>query len=414
MVTTKRSTVATGVVLFTLVAAAASMVHVSQATAQPAAVKAAGGDDLRAAFANSADIAEGKRAAEASCASCHGANGVSANKGVPHLAGQRPAYLYHEFTEYQRGARGDAAMHGAVKFLNDDALVKVAAYYASLEPSAPAVPAGGKLAPAKPDPIQAGKAAAAACAGCHGDTGVSKTAGIPSLVGLDPKYLLAAMNAYKSGARKNDAMKAVLSAATDSEISDMALFYALQKPARAPTPAAGDQAAGKAAATACSACHGNSGVGTDPATPNLAGQDAQYLAAALHAYKDGSRSDATMKALASSLDDAAARNLAAFYANQPPQPPKVNRPLTTAEWVERCDRCHGVDGNSTDPRMPALAGQRAEYLEKVLQSYRAGERKSSQMAAMSGGLTAADVESLAAYYARQRPRSVVYVILPAK
>ena len=92
---------------------------------------------------------------------------------------------------------------------------------------------------------------------------------------------------HKSGARKNDAMKAVLSAATDSEISDMALFYALQKPARAATPAAGDQAAGKAATTACTACHGNSGVGTDPATPNLAGQDAQYLAAALHAYKDG-------------------------------------------------------------------------------------------------------------------------------
>ena len=157
-------------------------------------------------------------------------------------------------------------------------------------------------------------------------------------------------------------MKAVLSASSDSEIADMALFYALQKPGRAQTSAGGDQAAGKAAATACSACHGNNGVGTDPATPNLAGQDAQYVAAALRAYKDGSRSDATMKALASSLDDAAAKNLAIFYANQQPQQPKVNRPLTTAEWVQRCDRCHGVDGNSTDPRMPALAGQRADYL----------------------------------------------------
>ena len=410
----KRSSVGIGVMLLTLLAGAASVVHVSHATAQPATVKAAGGEDLRAAFANAADVAEGKRVAEASCASCHGANGVSANKGVPHLAGQRPVYLYREFREFQRSAREDPAMHGAVKFLNDDALVKVAAYYASLEPPVPAVPAGGKPPPTKPDPIQSGKAAAAACAGCHGDTGVSKTAGIPSLVGFDPKYLVAAMNAYKTGARKSDAMKAVLSAATDSEISDMALFYALQKPARAATPVAGDQAAGKAAATACAACHGNSGVGTDPATPNLAGQDAQYLAAALRDYKDGARSDATMKALASSLDDVTAKNLAAFYANQQPQPPKVNRPLTTAEWVQRCDRCHGVDGNSSDLRMPALAGQRAEYLEKVLQAYRAGERKSSPMAAMSGALTAGDVESLAAYYARQKPRSVVYVMLPAR
>jgi cytochrome c553 len=151
---------------------------------------------------------------------------------------------------------------------------------------------------------------------------------------------------------------------------------------------------------------------TDPAIPNI--MAVAYVAVALHAYKDGSRSDATMKALASSLDEATSRNLAAFYANQQPQQPKVNRPLTTAEWVQRCDRCHGVNGNSADPRMPAVAGQRADYLEKVLHAYRSGERKSPQMAAMSGVLTAVDVESLAAYYARQKARSVVYVLLPAK
>jgi cytochrome c553 len=411
---TKRSRLAVGVTMFTLVAGVASIGHAPGVPAQAAVVKAGSGDDLRAAFANAAEVAEGKRVAEASCVGCHGPGGVSANKGVPHLAGQRPAYLYRELRIYQTGGRGDAAMGGAVKFLNDDALIKVAAYYASLEPALPGVPGGAKSAPGKPDPIQAGKAAAAPCAGCHGDTGISKTPGVPNLVGLDPKYLVMAMNAYKSGQRKHDAMKAALSAATDADVAAMALFYALQKPARAQTPTTGDAAAGKAATTACTACHGNSGVGTDPATPNLAGQDAQYVAAALRAYKDGSRSDATMKALTSALDDAAGRNLAAFYANQPPQQPKVDRPLTTAEWVQRCDRCHGVDGNSADPRMPALAGQRADYLEKVLHAYRAGERKSPQMAAMSGALTAADVESLAAHYARQKARSVVYVTLPAR
>jgi hypothetical protein len=33
---------------------------------------------------------------------------------------------------------------------------------------------------------------------------------------------------------------------------------------------------------------------------------------------------------------------------------------------------------------------------------------------MSGVLTAADVESLADFYARQKSRSVVYVVMPAK
>ena len=383
------------------------------AAAQPARVAAAKGDDLRAAFANAAEVAEGKRVATGSCASCHGANGISTTKDVPHLAGQRPTYLYLELRAYQSGARGDNAMGLAVKFLNDDALVKVAAYYASLDPALPSVPAGAKP-PAKPDSLHAGKAATATCAFCHGETGISKTPGMPSLVGMDPKYLVAVMKTYQTGQRKHDVMKAALATATESDLADMALFYALQKPARAQTPAVGNQAAGKTAAADCAGCHGNTGTSTNPATPNLAGQDAQYLAETLRAYKDGSRADETMKSLVAALDEPAIRNLAAFYANQQPLQPKVSRPLALAEWVQRCDRCHGVNGNSTDPRMPALAAQRIDYLEKVLHAYRTGERKSPQMAAMSNVLTAADVENLAAYYARQRARAVIYVSLPAR
>jgi cytochrome c553 len=237
---------------------------------------------------------------------------------------------------------------------------------------------------------------------------------MPSLVGLDPKYLVASMKAYKSGQRKNDVMKPLMAAVTDADMGNIALYYTLQKPARAQTPAAGDEAAGKAAAAACAGCHGDKGVSGNPANPSLAGQDAQYIAAALKAYKDGARSDETMKGLAAALDEAAAKNLAVFYANQQPQPTNVRKPLTTAEWTQRCDRCHGVNGNSTDPRLPALAAQRVDYLQKTLHAYRTGERKSPQMAAMSEVLTAEDVENLAAYYARQKARAVVFVMLPAK
>ena len=121
-----------------------------------------------------------------------------------------------------------------------------------------------------------------------------------------------------------------------------------------------------------------------------------------------------MKGLVAPLDDAVVKNMAAFYAAQQPQPAKVRKPLTSTEWVQRCDRCHGVDGNSTDPRMPALAGQRLDYLQQVLHAYRTGARKSPQMAAMSEALTETDVENLAAYYARQKARAMVYVILPSK
>ena len=106
--------------------------------------------------------------------------------------------------------------------------------------------------------------------------------------------------------------------------------------------------------------------------------------------------------------------MAAWYAAQQPQPPKIRKPLTSAEWAQRCDRCHGTGGNSTDPRMPALAGQRVDYLQKVLHAYRTGTRKSPQMAAMSDVLSEADVENLATWYSRQKPRAVVYVPLQGK
>ena len=384
------------------------------AAAQAAKLQAGKGDDLRAVQATPADVADGKRTADTACAGCHGASGVSSIKGVPNLAGQRPVYLYTELKAYRAGARGTNEMSAIAKPLNDQALVQLAAYYANLEPAPPAPAPSGKAAGAKPDPVQAGKAAAATCAGCHGDAGVSRTAGVPSLVGLDPKYLVAAMQAYRTGQRKNDVMKSMLASVTDAEIDNIALYYALQKPARASTAAAGDAAAGKSAAAACSGCHGESGVSATATTPSLAGQDAEYLVAALAAYKDGSRVDEAMSGIAGSLDAAAAKNVAAFYAGQQPQPTKVRRPLTTAEWVQRCDRCHGVNGNSIEPDLPALAAQRQDYLEKALHAYRTGEHKDSRMAAMSEGLTEADVENLAAYYARQKARSVVYVIVPSK
>jgi cytochrome c553 len=385
------------------------------AAAQPIRIAPGGADDLRAAYASAADLADGKRVAEASCAACHGLNGISASPGVPHLAGQRPAYLHFELRAYKSGARGDTTMGGAVKFLSDDALLKAAAYYANLEPPQPVATSGAKAAAAKPDPVQAGKAAAAGCGGCHGEGGVSKTPGMPSLVGLDPAYLVSAMKAYKAGQRKNEVMKSMLAAFTDADLGNLALYFALQKPARAQTPAPGDPAAGKAAAAdSCLGCHGDKGVSASPANPSLAGQDAQYVAAALQAYRDGSRSNAAMKPVASALDESAIKNLAAYYAAQQPQPTKVRKPLSVAEWAQRCDRCHGIDGNSTDPRLPALAAQRVDYLEKVLHAYRTGARKSPEMAAMSDVLTEGDVESLAAHYARQKARAVVYVMLPSK
>ena len=66
-----------------------------------------------------------------------------------------------------------------------------------------------------------------------------------------------------------------------------------------------------------------------------------------------------------------------------------------------------------EPGMPALAAQRVEYLELVLEAYRTGARKSQAMAAMSNMLTPENIRDLATHYSRQKARSVIYVVLPA-
>jgi cytochrome c553 len=134
----------------------------------------------------------------------------------------------------------------------------------------------------------------------------------------------------------------------------------------------------------------------------------------MRAYQDGTRTEQTMKLAAANVSDAVIADLAAYYAGQQPRQPKVVKPLTLEQWVQRCDRCHGVNGNSTDPRAPALAAQRVEYLQKAMQAYQGGQRRSSAMAAMSGSLTDADVAGLAAHYARQKARPFVFVMVPSK
>jgi cytochrome c553 len=392
-----------------LAAATSASIHQRGAAAQTTSIKT--GDELRPIYAKPADVADGKQFADSACAGCHGANGISTTTGIPDLAGQRPVYLYMALRAYQSGARINAAMNTSVKFTSDAALVKVAAYYANLDP--PQLAAGA--APTFLDPVLAGKtAAAAACAGCHGEAGVTTTPGFPSLVALTPQYLTTAMKAYRSGQRQNDTMKSMLAAIGDADIDHIALFYALQKPARAQTPAPGDQQAGKASTVGCAGCHGDQGVSSNPTTPSLAGQDGEYLVAALRAYKNGARADETMKTLAGPLDDTTMKNIAAYYAAQEPQALNVRPPSTTQEWTQKCDRCHGLNGNSTDPRIPALAAQRVEYLQTALREFQTGARSSSEMHAMSDVLSADDIKNLATYYAHQKARAVVFMPAPDK
>jgi cytochrome c553 len=68
-----------------------------------------------------------------------------------------------------------------------------------------------------------------------------------------------------------------------------------------------------------------------------------------------------------------------------------------------CAACHGVDGNSTIPQNPILAGQTARYLYLQLKDFKEGRRKDPLMSPMAANLSKADMFDLAAYYAAQKP-----------
>jgi len=84
-----------------------------------------------------------------------------------------------------------------------------------------------------------------------------------------------------------------------------------------PYGVAGDLAAGKARAVACSGCHGADGVAITQNFPNLAGQNEAYLVGAIQAYRDGQRHDPTMKAMVASLSNDDVLNLAAYFSSLP-------------------------------------------------------------------------------------------------
>ncbi len=347
------------------------------------------------------DIVAGKAIA-ASCAACHGSNGISPKDGVPFIAGQHASYIQKALLAYKEGVRKDESMQQAIGKLSEQEIADVAAYYASLEgfnsrPGEPEV-----APPADGDPFAAVKKLTAMCAGCHGEDGNSAAAATPSVAGQHDVYLIDAIEAYQDGTRAEPMMQALTKPLTRSQIEDIAYFYAAMVPRRAEASGKGDPLAGLAVTAPCAGCHGVDGNSTDPQNPRLAGLSADYLIAAVNSYQDGSRKNDVMRDQVLALRDQDVADLAAYYASKEPQALPIRKPLTLGEWTARCNRCHGPKGNSTDPRFPVLAGQDESYLAKAMALYHAGDRPNELMFAMSFLMTESDIEKLAAYYAQQR------------
>lgn len=76
--------------------------------------------------------------------------------------------------------------------------------------------------------VAAGKAKAAACAGCHGANGQG-VAPNPPLAGMAAEKFVEAMKDYKSGKRNNALMKSIATPFSDQDLENMGAYYASLK-----------------------------------------------------------------------------------------------------------------------------------------------------------------------------------------
>lgn len=70
-----------------------------------------------------------------------------------------------------------------------------------------------------------------------------------------------------------------------------------------------------------------------------------------------------------------------------------------------CAACHSVDGNSTDPQYPKLAGQHERYIARQLALYKSGERENAIMLGFAAALSPQDMRDIGAYFATQKASS---------
>jgi len=184
---------------------------------------------------------------------------------------------------------------------------------------------------------------APACISCHGPQlqGIAAMAA-PRLAGQSAAYVVAQLDAFASGARKNPIMLPVATALSPAERQSLAEYVsglAAAAAGPAPAPVAG-VALGQALATrgrwssglpTCDQCHGPGGVGVGSAFPPLAGQPAVYQVNQLHAWQQGTRPPGPlglMSTIAGKLSEADIQAVSAYYQSRPATVPaaRAGRP----------------------------------------------------------------------------------------
>jgi cytochrome c553 len=185
--------------------------------------------------AQAGDAVKGKKVAEALCAPCHGATGISVAPVMPHLAGQGQDYILKQLKD-MKGRNGEPPlrdnpmMAAILPNLGEEDMANVAAWYASQKPMLGAAQ-NAKLSALGQQVWRAGDAehGVPACAGCHGPIGAGVSALYPRLAGQWSDYTQLQLTNFKGLVRHNDPneiMREIAHRLTNEEIHALSDFVA--------------------------------------------------------------------------------------------------------------------------------------------------------------------------------------------
>jgi cytochrome c553 len=154
------------------------------------------------------------------CAACHGADGNSTITTNPKLAGQHPAYLVKQLTNFKEKTRANAVMGPMAASLSEDQMKDLAQYFSKQNINLGKAKSNGPGSLG--EKIYRGGIASTqvpACAACHGANGAGIPNQFPHVAGQHADYLVQQLRTFRTGERGNaPMMTAIAVKMTDAEM----------------------------------------------------------------------------------------------------------------------------------------------------------------------------------------------------
>jgi cytochrome subunit of sulfide dehydrogenase len=161
------------------------------------------------------------------------------------------------------------------------------------------------------------------CHGCHGPGGVSAGSHIPTISGLNFRYLYSTLQAFRKDRREGTIMGRIAKGYKSTQLQFIALHFG-SRPWTGVAQTVDETLARRGAelhVEYCAECHEQNGHFQDKDTPPLAGQAEGYLRFRLEDFRADTgnvRQPALMEERIEKLSDADIAALSAFYASLPP------------------------------------------------------------------------------------------------